>query len=92
VKEHGFEHVEHFNDTRMFYGQIAEVMTRAKQLATMWYARALPPPPPVAEILPSPLPQVAFQRPAYPALAYQPEQQVEVITLADMERVAVKRR
>jgi hypothetical protein len=83
VRERGFQVVENFNDTRLFYGQIAEVMTRAKQLAMMWYARALP--------APSPVPQVALQPPARPALTYQPEQQVEIITLADMERVAVKR-
>jgi len=80
----GFAHVEDFNDTRLFYRQIAQVMTRAKQLATMWYARAVP--------APSPVPQVALlQPPARPALTYQPERQVEIITLADMERVAVKR-
>jgi len=89
VRERGYQSVENFNDTRPFYGQIAEVMARARQLAMNWHARALPPP--VAQILPSPLPQVALQQPARPALTYQPEEQVQIITLADMERVAVKR-
>lgn len=86
VHERGFQHVENFNDTRLFYGQIAEVMTRAKQLAMMWYARALPAPVPQPSV-----PQIAPPAPAHPALTYQPQEQVEVITLADMERVALKR-
>lgn len=81
VRERGFEQVENFNDSRLFYGQIADVMNRAKQLAMMWYARALP----------APAPQIAPPASPYPALTYQPQERVEVITLADMERVALKR-
>ena len=86
AREHGFSSVENFNDTRIFYGQITALMARAKQLATMWYAPQLPAPPPVPQIA---APSAA--RPAYPALSYQPEERVEVVTFADMERVAVKR-
>jgi hypothetical protein len=77
VRERGFHHVETFNDTRLFYGQIAALMARAKQIAMMSYARALP----------APAPQVM---PVRPALTYQQEQ-VVTVTIADMERVAVKR-
>jgi len=84
VRERGFQVVENFNDTRLFYGQIAEVMTRAKQLATMWHARALP--------APSSVPLVALQPPTRPALTYQPQERVAiVVTMSDLERVAVKR-
>jgi hypothetical protein len=61
--------IEGFNDSRASYSEIAQVLTRAKQLA---------------------LEHKAQQTPARPALSYQPEE-VVTITLADMERVAVKR-
>jgi hypothetical protein len=84
VRERGFTQVENFNDTRLSYSEIAAVIARAKHIAMQTYARALPPP--------SRQPQIAAPRPAArPALTYQPEKQVHVVTLADMERVALKR-
>jgi hypothetical protein len=81
VRERGYSSIPNFNDSRLFYGQIAAVLTRAKQLAMTAYSRQSPPP--VAQV---PL------RSARPALTHQPEQDRAVkVTLADMERVAVKR-
>lgn len=75
--------IENFNDTRLFFGQIAEVLTRAKQVAMMRYARQLPPP--------SSVPQVPLAQ-SRPALAYQPEEDHTVrLTMNDLERVAVRR-
>jgi hypothetical protein len=75
--------IESFNDSHS-YDEVAAVIARAKQLAlaATWevrQARAAP----AAEILPP------RRR---PALTHQPERPVDVITLADMERVAVKRK
>jgi hypothetical protein len=167
VREHGGEDcfgiIESFNDDfARSYRDIAAVIARAKQLATMEHARQMPPPAPVVEILrpvPVPVPQFlppplvaqafaadravpweppkvaaakveilppapAPQAPApRPALTYQPEKPVEIVraknpaldavnawigqhsggesvepaglkivNMADMERVAVKRR
>ena len=77
--------IEAFNDSHSF-AEVARVIERAKELAS---ASAQPPahasPAPVAEILP-PLPR--------PALTHQPgnERPTIKLTLADLERVAVKRR
>jgi hypothetical protein len=72
--------IEMFNDSRSSFAEIAEVIARAKEMAT---ADALPAPAPVAQIFsPRPL----------PALSYQPEERVEIVTMADLERVAVRRR
>jgi hypothetical protein len=75
--------IEGFNDSRRSFGEIAEVLARAKQLA----ASQLPAP--VAERLP----------PSHPALTYQPQHQpqqqrgpVVFVTLADMQRVAQRRK
>ena len=76
VAERGFTSIESFNDSRASYSEIAEILARAKQLAA---AHSQQGPAPAAQNLPP-----------RPALAYQPEERVEVITMADMERVAVK--
>ena len=69
VRERGYQHVESFNDAQLFYGQIAAVMTRARQLASMWYARALPAPQHVPQILPPvSVPQIAAPPAARPAI------------------------
>jgi hypothetical protein len=89
VREHGgdFEDgfsgiIESFNDTRLFYGEIAAVIARAKELATMEYAWQMRPPAPVVEILPPaparvaqflPPPLVAQAFAARPAVPYQPQ-------------------
>ena len=72
--------IEWFNDSRRTYTEIAEVLARAKQLAAA-HAQASP----VAELLPPP---------SRPALTYQPQEDRSVVklTMADLERVAVKRR
>jgi hypothetical protein len=85
VREHGWRSIEDFNDTRLSYRQIAAVIARAKELAMSVYPRAAAPclnPARPAEILPPP---------RRAALTHQPERPVEVVTLADMERVALKR-
>jgi hypothetical protein len=66
-----------FNDSRQSFGEIAEVLARAKQLAA---AAQLPAPQPVAEILPPP---------RRLALSYQPEENVVKVSLADLARVAL---
>jgi hypothetical protein len=71
-----FGQIEAFNDTHSF-AEVAEVIERAKQLAA-----ARQSPAPAAEIPP----------PSRAALTYQPEERVEIITMADLERVAVPRR
>jgi hypothetical protein len=75
----GFMVIEAFNDTRPSFHEIAAVIARAKEMATA-DARPLPAPPPVAEILPPP--------PRF-ALAYQPEEEVVKLSLADLARVAL---
>lgn len=75
--------IEAFNDSRPSFAEVAAVIARAKELARADFRRQLPPP--------SAVPQVPLQQPR-PALTYQPERPVEVITMADMQRVAVKRR
>lgn len=72
--------IEGFNDSRYSYSQIAEVLARAKQLAADHSRQRAAP---VAQILPPA---------ARPALAYQPQDRVEIVTMNDLERVAVKRR
>jgi hypothetical protein len=72
--------IESFNDSHSF-AEVAAVIERAKQLASA-PARQLPPPAPVAQILPPA---------ARPALTYQPQERVEIVTMSDLERVAVKR-
>jgi hypothetical protein len=72
--------IEAFNDSPFVpFGEVAEVLARAKQLA----AAAAPSQAPAAEIPPPP-PRAA--------LTHQPEERVEIITMADLERVAVRRR
>jgi hypothetical protein len=78
--ELGWGGIEGFNDSHS-YRQIAEVLARAKQLAAA-HARQQATPAPVQILPPAPR----------PALSYQPQERVETITMADMERVAVKRR
>lgn len=78
VAERGFTSIESFNDSRASYSEIAEILARAKQLAA---AHTRQGPAPAAQNL-SPPPR--------PALAYQPEERVVFVTMADMERVAVK--
>lgn len=74
--------IEAFNDTRPSFIEIAAVIARAKEMAAA-DARPLPAPAPVAQIFsPRPL----------PALSYQPQERVEIVTMADLERVAVRRR
>jgi hypothetical protein len=70
--------IEAFNDSRASYSEVAALVARAKELAA-----ANSPQRTVGQILP---PR------SRPALTYQPGEQVKVITLADMERVASKRR
>jgi hypothetical protein len=72
--ELGLGGIEGFNDSRLSYSQIAEVLARAKELAAQ-HSR-----------------QRAAPAVARPALAYQPQDHVEIITMKDLERVAVKRR
>ena len=76
VAERGFTSIESFNDSRASYSEIAEILARAKQLAAAIHNKGLR------------QPRKTSRR--RPALTYQPEERVEVITMADMERVAVK--
>jgi hypothetical protein len=69
--------IEAFNDSHSF-AEVARVIERAKELATGATRQS-----PVAELPPP-------QR--RPALAYQPQEQVKVIGVADMERVALPKR
>jgi hypothetical protein len=78
VAERGFSSIESFNDSRTSYSEIVEILARAKQLAATHSQQR--PAPAAQNLLPPPR----------LALAYQPEERVEVITMADMERVAVK--
>jgi len=72
-----FGQIEDFNDSRASYTEIAEVIARAKQLAAA-HSQASP----AAEIQP----------PSRAALTHQPSERVEIVTMADLERVAVRRR
>jgi hypothetical protein len=74
----GVMRIVEFNDSRRSFAEIAAVIARAKQLAT-------------ADLQPSPVPQTVGPW-SRPALTYQPEEPVKIITMADLERVAVKRR
>jgi hypothetical protein len=57
------------------FAEVAAVIERAKELAAAARQSS------AAEILP----------PSHPALTYQPQERVAIITVADMERVTVKR-
>jgi hypothetical protein len=82
VREQGALMIEEFNDCAPSFHEIAAVIARAKEMAAA-DARPLPAPAPMAQIFsPRPL----------PALSYQPEERVEIVTMADLERVAVRRR
>jgi hypothetical protein len=72
--------IQTFNDSQPSYHEIAAVIARAKQMATADLRPA-----------PSPLPETLGPW-SRPALTYQPGERVEIITMADLERVAVKRR
>jgi len=63
--------IEDFNDTRRTYDEVAAVIERARQLAAQSFARALPPPAPVVEILPP-------QWQAQPVVVYNPPPRVRV--------------
>jgi hypothetical protein len=73
--------IEAFNDSRLSFSEVAAVIERAKQLAAGAARQSAP----ALEILP------ALNR---PALTHQPESERPTIklTMADLERVAVKRR
>jgi hypothetical protein len=73
-----FGQIEDFNDSRASYTEIAEVIARAKQLAAAHSQASR-----AAEILPPP---------SRAALTHQPQERIEIITMADLERVAVRRR
>jgi hypothetical protein len=71
VAERGWKSIPDFNDSRIFYSQIQQVLNRAKQLAMVTYRQT--PPAPVAEIpAPARAPQFLPSSPVTQAFAARP--------------------